>query len=983
MKRYLLTLFIIEYLLGQVNYNHPELNWYTFKTKHFQIHYHDETELTAREAAKVAEEIYPHIVGFYDFTPKEKTHIVLIDTDDYSNGAAYYYDNKIIIWASPLDFELRGSHRWLQNVITHEFAHIVSLQKAMKVGTRIPGAYLQLMQYEEEKRPDVLYGYPNLMISYPLPGTTVPPWLAEGVAQFMYENADWDIWDSHRDMILRDRVINDNLLSFTEMNTFGKKGIGNESIYNSGFALSTYIANEYGSNVLSHLMEELSSPFNFSINKSIKNVIGISSDELYDNFKSFLDAKYNSLIDPIEVLLEKGNTLGNDGTTNIHPKWHPNDNSYLYLSNKANDFFGQTDLYFHNLDTGENKMLKSSVVSPPSWHSNGKVIYYSKRAKFPNKNGSRFYDIYSYNLEDQQEVRITNDKRAFNPVYIEQDSAIAYLATYDGGQNVFLLHLKSMETEKLTDYQDRPMISFLTYESKKRCLYFDITTNHFRDIYKYGIENKSISPILTDQTFDERNISFGNSGFTVHSQDKNGIFNLFLTNPMDSTSGYITNVTGGAFMPDISSKGKVLFSLYDNGAYRISLLDKIIYIEEDFVGYQKDYSNQHSTLRPPIKQYDTTAGETYIDQFPNMYIMPKVMYDYGTVKPGFYFSSDEIINRLSLFGGASINKESDVDLFFMFDFKRFYPTLFFETFYLTRNINDKSTYQGAYAINDNIKFRLVQFRSGIKYPIFGSSLEFSLARQWYRAFIKEQIYTNEHGILNAGAAYDYYRGWILNGSWSMDMRKKTLHRSINPTGGFSLHSSIDFEMNDFIEGLDLSNSGTLLEKFQSNNLSRVQLGGTYHLEIPWLKDMAVSLGSKIGWINYNNVDSFFHFYLGGMSGIRGYPYYSIQGTKSFLIDFTLRMPIFMEEHYKFNWMIFQNSTIALITQVGDAWKDEFSMKKSFGIQWRINGFSFYNFPTSIELEYHQPLNKFERLINDQQILYGENGRAYAKILFDF
>ena len=99
-----------------------------------------------------------------------------------------------------------------------------------------------------------------------------------------------------------------------------------------------------------------------------------------------------------------------------------------------------------------------------------------------------------------------------------------------------------------------------------------------------------------------------------------------------------------------------------------------------------------------------------------MFILPKVMFDYGTLKPGLYFSSSEIINRLSLFGGASVNKLNDVDLFFIFDFKRFYPTIFFETYYLTRNTSDKSMYQGAYPIKDNIKFRLVQFRSGLKLP---------------------------------------------------------------------------------------------------------------------------------------------------------------------------------------------------------------------------------------------------------------------------
>ena len=48
--------------------------------------------------------IFPKITDFYDFIPATKTDIILKDTDDYSNGAAYYYDNTIVILASPLNF---------------------------------------------------------------------------------------------------------------------------------------------------------------------------------------------------------------------------------------------------------------------------------------------------------------------------------------------------------------------------------------------------------------------------------------------------------------------------------------------------------------------------------------------------------------------------------------------------------------------------------------------------------------------------------------------------------------------------------------------------------------------------------------------------------------------------------------------------------------------------------------------------------------
>ena len=45
-----------------------------------------------------------------------------------------------------------------------------------------------------------------------------------------------DITESN--MVLRDLVLNQQLLSFNQMNTFGKKGIGGEAVYNQGFSFS-------------------------------------------------------------------------------------------------------------------------------------------------------------------------------------------------------------------------------------------------------------------------------------------------------------------------------------------------------------------------------------------------------------------------------------------------------------------------------------------------------------------------------------------------------------------------------------------------------------------------------------------------------------------------------------------------------------------------------------------------------------------------
>ena len=125
--KYIFYIILITSLFSQSIYNHPELIWKTFETKNFIFHYHQGTENTVNEAAYVAENIYEPITNYYQYRPDEKTVIIIKDTDDFSNGTAYYYDNKIEIWALPLDFDLRGSHRWLQNVITHEFTHIICM----------------------------------------------------------------------------------------------------------------------------------------------------------------------------------------------------------------------------------------------------------------------------------------------------------------------------------------------------------------------------------------------------------------------------------------------------------------------------------------------------------------------------------------------------------------------------------------------------------------------------------------------------------------------------------------------------------------------------------------------------------------------------------------------------------------------------------------------------------------------------------------
>ena len=432
----LLITLLFNFIIAQESwYNHPELIWKTIETEHFIICFHQGTERSAAEVAAVSEIIFEDVTSLYDFIPDNKTTIIIEDVDDYSNGGAYFFDNKIVISGKPMDYDLRGAHRWIQDVIAHEYTHIIQLGASMKYSRHLPGSYIQILDYEEEKRQDVLYGYPNKIASYPIPNTTVPPWFAEGTAQYMYDNANYDYWDSIRDMILRDRVFNDNLLTYNEMNTFGKKGIGNESIYNQGFSLVKYIVREYGEDSIKKITDSISDPFTYSIDKAMKKAIGITGEEVYNNWKKEISTIYSNQTKTNENH-KNYKLLEIEGTSNIHPVWSPKGDKFLFLSNKVNDYFGQTDVYLYSFEDSTSKKLKTGIKTAPTW-VDGNSIIYSKKSK-PNKNGSKFFDLYIYDIKEDKEERITEGLRLFSPVYDYKNDNVYAVNTYDGTCNILV-----------------------------------------------------------------------------------------------------------------------------------------------------------------------------------------------------------------------------------------------------------------------------------------------------------------------------------------------------------------------------------------------------------------------------------------------------------------------------------------------------------------------------------------------------------------
>jgi len=950
MRCLIIIILCCSYLFSQLEwYNHSELEWEIMETEHFIIYYHQETKRSANEAAIVSESVYQSITDLYEFELDSKTRIIIKDVDDYSNGSAYFYDNKIVIWAKPLDYDLRGSHRWMQDVITHEFTHIIQLGASMKYPRNIPGVYFQILSYEEEKREDVLYGYPNQIASYPIPGTSVPPWFAEGTAQYMYENANYDYWDSIRDMILRDRVINDNLLTFDQMNTFGKKGIGNESTYNQGYSLSKYIVEKYGESSLKKITNNLSNPLTYSIDKAIKKSIGISGYALYGNWKNDLEAIYKSQLK--QITDTKNYTILEDaGTTNIHPVWSPNGEMIAYLSNRDNDFFSQTDLFIYNLADSTSKKIKSGVKTAPSW-INDSLLVYSKISK-PNKNGSKFFDLYSYNINEKKKERLTKGLRLYSPVFDKNSQVIYAINTYDGTSNILAGNIDFSEYKQITNFNDGTQIYSLTINDS--LIVFDAVVNHNRKLYYVNKINGDIR-LLEDNNWDNRDPIFINDTM-IYSDDKHGIFNLHISE--SNNQGYLTNVLGGAFMPDISVNGDIVFSLYEKGRYKISIISDKELIDENIIGYNDntDYRSDYNKytedkesqyyyrpLSNQIKYTDNNLNENIISSYPykldmsGPFFLPRITYDYNTIKPGFYFFDSDFINKLSILGGLSYNSNKDLDFFLLFDNNQYKSSYFFNFYWVSRNISRIHSYINTLgevipSITYDVDYNYQLFSADIgnrfiiKDHKFWLKYTYSKYRQNYDVQMAQEYEYNDEivfDVLYGKGSYDYYRGHVIAFDYEYEGREPHYLYNMIPKSGFKIKTSLSYENNSLFEDFKVNEDyGGFIENLVEHNTLRYKLEVANHWKITFIDKMrnkpVFTNEFKYFHLSNEDADDFLYFFGGGLPGIKGYTFYepTLQGPRQLMISNTVTFPIIIEKAIKLGPIYLNSLSLGISHQLG-------------------------------------------------------------------
>ncbi len=1015
-----------------IEYNHPELHWKTFESEHFVVHFPQGAKRTALLVGKIAEEDYPHVTALYDYHPKDKIHFIIKDTDDYSNGGAFFFDNKIEIWASNLDYIMRGTQNWLRNVVTHEFTHVISIQSMIKTNLTFPYGFIQVFGYEKERRKDVVRGFPNVIVSYPVSSINLPVWFAEGTAQHQAPGARYDYRDPNREMILRDRILHNKLLTYNAMTVFGKGSLGNESSYNQGFSFVNYLTRRFGESVLARITELSSHWKNWTFEGVLKKATGIPARQLYRDWKDSLTAVYNKRTEVIRRHLVKGVPVETQGSANLYPVWSPDGRYIAYLSNKGEDYFSFNKLIVFDTQTGKKKVITGRVTSSLSWSPDGRFLIYAHQRR--NQYGSGFNDLFVYDFKRKKEIRLTKNLRGKNPDFSHDGKRVAFVTETNGLNqlNIYTLPANlektkfnktvyfSMETgalsarageakgdwrkvefkggsiEQVLRFDNERQIYHPRWSNDDRVLYFGTSIEYGRDIARFDLQRRKFELLLHTPLEERYPVMQPGAPYLYYVQSTTGIYNIYRRNLQTGQTELVTNVTGGAVMPSVDRQGRLVYACYDSLGYHIYRLDHPKAIDPRWAVYQANYMQ---TI--PKKNFDNTlprnvAIRPYKRTFGPLHILPRLMIDYGTIKPGAYVVSDDILGKYNLIGAAAINKNWDYDLYGYFQMNILKPSLFVEVYNTSANIADTlGISRGGYSLtyHRNVNFDLTEARVGLQYyprPYLKVVAD-GVWRRYNAKIDYQKLYDTVKKRWEAPFTfhYNYLKGFAFELKVIADLIREDRNKHIAPSGGRYLSFHYSLESSDFLNDFAISSTG-LSEVYRNYTYNQMEAEWEEYFRNPLLKSHSFSIGLKAGYID-RKVDSFFDLYAGGLVGMKGYSYFSIEGRHKLIGTVTYRFPLWRNIDKIIGHIYFDKLYFGVFFDYGNAWNysdKRFSIKnfkKDVGFQLRLNTFSYSMFPTRFFAEAVYPLDKISNYDGSRKriIDYPQQWRFYFGALYEF
>jgi hypothetical protein len=248
----------------------PRLRFRSITTPRFTIHFHQREEQLARRLAAIVEEVADRVTRQIG-TANGRVHVILVDQSDLSNGWAVpapYNVIEITAAAPSGESTIGNTDDWLRLVFSHEYTHIVHLDKAR--------GWIGGLR-EIFGRPPLLY--PNLFL---------PLWQIEGIATYNESVLTGEGRVPAGDFrFIIDRAAAERRFDPIDRANGGLVDWpGGAAHYAYGAYFHQYLADRFGPDSIARLADDTSGRVPYFGARAFRKVFGRSLGALWDDFEA-------------------------------------------------------------------------------------------------------------------------------------------------------------------------------------------------------------------------------------------------------------------------------------------------------------------------------------------------------------------------------------------------------------------------------------------------------------------------------------------------------------------------------------------------------------------------------------------------------------------------------------------------------------------------------------------------------------------------
>jgi hypothetical protein len=354
-----------------------------------------------------------------------------------------------------------------------------------------------------------------------------------------------------------------------------------------------------------------------------------------------------------------------------------------------------------------------------------------------------------------------------------------------------------------------------------------------------------------------------------------------------------------------------------------------------------------------------------------------------------------MLDKLSLFGGAALNRKLERDLFLMLEYRDRLPFLYslgiepavsLELYNITRKTSSSFTLDPSPdLITPEITYNLFEVDVAFRHRIFNekTSLRIWYALSRYSADIGSFINPNDNSLISA-----FRSTYLIGNVYTVEIRHKNILPSveseINPVGR-SVMVRYAYEANKFNPEYEVKD-GVLVPIYTRVLFHRLEAQWDEHMN-SFVDRHTINLTLRGGGVLGKTVDSFFDFYAGGVLGMKGYPFYALGGNTVMTGGLSYRFPLVRQINFRFLQFYFTKLYASVFADVGNAWTGSVQSggvwKKDAGFELRLEAFSFYAYPTRFFFSGSYGFDRFDRVFNEARVTYGKEWRFYFGVLFGF